>query len=118
MKESLASQNSKATGFTLAEVIVALGIIAGVMALGVFGYERIRMAGLRAQAKAQLAQLAAEVESIKAQQGFYPTGISPESKDPWGEAILYWPHQGGYRLISLGADGKESEDDLVYEKTL
>ena len=56
----------------------------------------------------------AEVNKLRAENGYEPLSGIP---DPWGNPIIYispgMVNVEGYDLISYGADGKVSDDDIV-----
>ena len=117
-------------GFTLVELLVVLVIlvliasIIGPRVIGYLGSSRSKAASV------QIESLVTAVELFRIDVGRYPTsgeglgalvkqsgGIAGWSgpyltkdavpPDPWGRPYLYEQGGGGFRIISLGADGKE-----------
>jgi general secretion pathway protein G len=128
-------------GFTLIEimvVIIILGLLATLVIPNITGYtEKAK----REKARADLASLEGALDLFKADNGFYPTteqgleslAVKPTTGripnkwleggyfkkglplDPWGNRYVYFaPGRRGeaYEILSVGADGQESEDDL------
>jgi general secretion pathway protein G len=128
-------------GFTLIEimvVIIILGLLATLIIPNITGYtEKAK----REKARADIASLEGALELFKADSGFYPTTeqgldalvIKPSTGripakwmeggyfkkgvplDPWGNRYVYFApgRRGeGYEIVSLGADGQESDDDV------
>jgi general secretion pathway protein G len=128
-------------GFTLIEimvVIIILGLLATLIIPNITGYtEKAK----REKARADIASLEGALELFKADSGFYPTTeqgldalvIKPSTGripakwmeggyfkkgvplDPWGNRYVYFApgRRGeGYEVVSLGADGQESDDDV------
>jgi general secretion pathway protein G len=129
------------SGFTLIEimvVIIILGLLATLVIPNITGYtEKAK----REKARADIASLEGALELFRADNGFFPvteqgldalvvkpaTGRIPQKwmeggyfkkgipLDPWGNRYVYFApgRRGeGYEIISLGADGQESEDDV------
>jgi general secretion pathway protein G len=132
---------SESKGFTLIEimvVIIILGLLATLVIPNITGYtEKAK----REKARADIAGLEGALELFKADNGFYPsteqgldalivkpsTGRIPAKwmeggyfkkgvpLDPWGSRYVYYApgRRGeGYEIISVGADGQESDDDV------
>ncbi len=128
-------------GFTLIEimvVIIILGLLATLVIPNITGYtEKAK----REKARADIASIEGALELFKADNGFYPTTeqrldalvVKPSTGripakwmeggyfkkgiplDPWGSPYAYFSpgrHAEGYEIISLGADGQESDDDI------
>ncbi len=128
-------------GFTLIEimvVIIILGLLATLVIPNITGYtEKAK----REKARADIASLEGALDLFRADNGFYPTteqglealvskpttGRIPVKwidggyfkkglpLDPWGNRYVYFsPGRRGesYEVVTLGADGQESEDDL------
>jgi general secretion pathway protein G len=128
-------------GFTLIEimvVIIILGLLATLVIPNITGYtEKAK----REKARADIASLEGALELFRADNGFFPvteqgldalvikpaTGRVPQKwmdggyfkkgvpLDPWGNRYVYFSpgrRGDGYEIISLGADGQESEDDV------
>jgi general secretion pathway protein G len=109
-------------------VLVIIGLLAALV--GPTIYQRIRPAKQSA-AKAQIENFASALDSYYVDMGAYPStqeGVAalrtrPDSaqnwngpylkkeipKDPWGTAYVYRApgRNGGYEIISFGADGRE-----------
>jgi general secretion pathway protein G len=109
-------------------VLVIIGLLAALV--GPTIYQRIRPAKQSA-AKAQIENFASALDSYYVDMGAYPTtqeGVAalrtrPDAaqnwngpylkkeipKDPWGTAYVYRApgRNGGYEIVSLGADGRE-----------
>src|SRR5262245_42691500 len=120
-------------GLTLIEimvVVVILGIIAAVVAANVGDKPDVAAARLT---QVDLSKLKGEVELFKADHGRYPDRLEDlvhrpswvESKnwheyrdevptDGWKRPYRYQVPgiRGRFDIVSLGADGKESDDDL------
>jgi general secretion pathway protein G len=132
---------AEGAGFTLIEimvVIIILGLLATLIIPNITGYtEKAK----REKARADIASLEGALELFKADSGFYPTTeqgldalvIKPSTGripakwmeggyfkkgvplDPWGNRYVYFApgRRGeGYEIVSLGADGQESDDDV------
>jgi general secretion pathway protein G len=128
-------------GFTLIEimvVIIILGLLATLVIPNITGYtEKAK----REKARADIASLEGALELFRADNGFFPTTeqgldalvIKPTTGrippkwmeggyfrkgiplDPWGNRYVYFSpgrHGESYEIISLGADGQESDDDI------
>jgi general secretion pathway protein G len=118
-------------GFTLMELLIVLVLIGLLAALvGPTLYQRINPAKESA-ARAQIENFMTALDSFFVDTGRYPStaeGLKalrakPESADkwngpylkkevppdPWGNAYLYRApgRNGGYEIVSLGADGRE-----------
>ena len=118
-------------GFTLMElllVLVILGLLAALV--GPTLYQRIKPAK-EAAARAQVENFATALDGFLLDVGRYPTTqeglkvlrVKPEGaekwngpylkkdvpNDPWGSAYVYRApgRNGGYEILSYGADGKE-----------
>ncbi len=120
-----------AHGFTLMELLLVL-VIVGLLAavVGPTLYQRIQPAKETA-VRLQMSSLAAALDSYLVDVGRYPStqeGLAvlrtrPEGAakwngpylskeipvDPWGQAYIYRApgRNGGYEIVSLGADGRE-----------
>jgi general secretion pathway protein G len=128
-------------GFTLIEimvVIIILGLLATLVIPNITGYtEKAK----REKARADIASLEGALELFRADNGFYPTTeqglealvVKPSTGriptkwmeggyfkkgiplDPWGNRYVYFSpgrHGESYEIVSLGADGQESDDDV------
>jgi len=118
-------------GFTMMELLIVLVIIGLLAALvGPALYQRIAPAK-ESVARAQIENFMTALDSYFVDTGRFPTAqqglqalrIRPESEarwkgpylkkeipaDPWGNPFLYRSpgRNGGYELLSLGADGRE-----------
>lgn len=121
-------------GFTLMELLIVLVIIGLLSALvGPMLYHRIAPAKASA-ARAQIENFATALDGFVIDVGRYPTtqeGLKalrtkPEGierwngpylkkdvpADPWGQAYAYRApgRNGGYEIVSFGADGREGGD--------
>ena len=128
-------------GFTLIEimvVIIILGLLATLVIPNITGYtEKAKVE----KAKADIASLEGALELFRADNGFFPTTeqgldalvVKPSTGripskwmeggyfrkgipfDPWGNHYVYFaPGRRGesFEIVSLGADGQESDDDV------
>jgi len=123
----------KQKGFTLIEIMVVIAIIAGLVAMvapniiGEAGSARVKTA------KAEISTISSALDMYKLDNYSYPKndeGIEALVKkpasaknwrkggylkktptDPWGNAYLYYAEDGGFEIISLGADGEEGGED-------
>lgn len=120
-------------GFTLIEillVVVIIGMLAGIAAVSVPKHlEKSR----RAKAAADISSISMAVQSYYMEEGKYPSSLEALTsgndpylekgipKDPWGNAYQYaFPgthKQPKFDLYSLGADGVQSDDDVVNWQT-
>ena len=121
----------KHSGFTMMELLIVLVIIGLLAALvGPALYQRIAPAK-ESVARAQIENFMTALDSYFVDTGRFPTAqqglqalrIRPESEarwkglylkkeipaDPWGNPFVYRSpgRNGGYELLSLGADGRE-----------
>lgn len=119
------------SGFTMMELLIVLVIIGLLAALvGPALYQRIAPAK-QSVARAQIENFMTALDSYfvdtgkfpSAQQGLQALRLRPESEarwqgpylkkeipaDPWGNPFVYRSpgRNGGYELLSLGADGRE-----------
>jgi len=141
MKNRMRRLTSETAGFTLIEimvVIIILGLLATLIIPNITGYtEKAK----REKVRVDIASLEGALDLFKADNGFYPTTeqglealmVKPTTGriparwmeggyfkkgiplDPWGNRYVYFsPGRRGeiYEIVSLGADGQESEDDL------
>lgn len=124
-------RNKAASGFTLTELLIVLVIIGLLAALvGPTLYQRINPAK-QSVARAQIENFMTALDSYFLDVGRFPTaqqGLAvlrtrPESEgkwngpylkkeipgDPWGNPFVYRApgRNGGYEIVSYGADGKE-----------
>ena len=122
-------------GFTLIELLIVLVIIGLLAALvGPTLYQRLKPAK-QSVAKAQIENFMTALDSYFIDVGSYPStqeGLlalrnKPQSannwrgpylkkelpNDPWGKAYTYRApgRNGGYEILSYGADGKEGGED-------
>jgi len=123
----------KQKGFTLIEIMVVIAIIAGLVAMvapniiGEAGSARIKTA------KAEISTISSALDMYKLDNYSYPKndeGIEALVKkpasaknwrkggylkktpvDPWGNEYLYYSENGGFEIISLGADGEEGGEE-------
>ena len=131
----------ESTGFTLIEimvVIIILGLLATLVIPNITGYtEKAKVE----KARADIASLEGALELFRADNGFFPTTeqgvdalvVKPSTGripskwmeggyfrkglplDPWGNRYVYFaPGRRGesFEIVSLGADGQESDDDV------
>lgn len=121
----------KHSGFTMMELLIVLVIIGLLAALvGPALYQRIAPAK-ESVARAQIENFMTALDSYFVDTGRFPTAqqglqglrLRPESEarwkgpylkkeipaDPWGNPFVYRSpgRNGGYELLSLGADGRE-----------
>lgn len=132
---------AETAGFTLIEimvVIIILGLLATLVIPNITGYtEKAKVE----KARADIASLEGALELFRADNGFYPTTeqgldalvVKPSTGriptkwmeggyfrkgvplDPWGNRYVYFaPGRRGesFEIMSLGADGQESDDDV------
>lgn len=129
-----AVQRSLFSGFTLMELLIVLVIIGLLAALvGPTVYQRIKPAKQSA-ARAQIENFMTALDNFYIDVNRYPTGqeglkvlrTKPDStdrwkgpylkkeipEDPWGSPYVYRSpgRNGGYEIISYGADGREGGD--------
>lgn len=122
-------------GFTLMELLIVLVIVGLLAALvGPTLYQQIKPARQSA-ARAQIENFATALDSFYIDTGRYPTtqeglGVlrtKPEGdaawrgpylkkeipQDPWGKPYVYLSpgRNGGYEIVSHGADGREGGED-------
>jgi general secretion pathway protein G len=134
MKKHLSRPQHQA-GFTLMELLIVLVIVGLLAALvGPTLYQQIKPAKQSA-ARAQIENFATALDAYFIDAGRYPTtqeGLAvlrakadgdekwkgPYLKkelpqDPWGNAYVYAApgRNGGYEIVSLGADGREGGED-------
>lgn len=125
----------RAKGFTMMELLIVLVIVGLLAALvGPTLYQQIKPARQSA-ARAQIENFATALDSFYINVGRYPTtqeGLSvlrtkPEGEekwkgpylkkevpsDPWGNPYMYQSpgRNGGYEIVSYGADGREGGED-------
>ncbi len=123
--------NQRNSGFTLTELLIVLVIVGLLAALvGPVLYQRINPAK-QSVARAQIENFMTALDSYfldngnfpAPQQGLNALRIRPEGAakwngpylkkdipaDPWGHAFVYRSpgRNGGYEIVSYGADGKE-----------
>lgn len=138
MRKSISSDRGTrrhACGFTLMELLIVLVIVGLLAALvGPTLYQQIKPARQSA-ARAQIENFATALDSFFIDTGRYPTtqeglGVlrtKPEGDatwrgpylkkeipmDPWGKPYLYVSpgRNGGYEIVSHGADGREGGED-------
>jgi general secretion pathway protein G len=134
MRENL-SMPRRLAGFTLMELLIVLVIVGLLAALvGPTLYQQIKPARQSA-ARAQIENFATALDAYFIDAGRFPTtqeGLAvlrakgdgdakwkgPYLKkevplDPWGNAYVYAApgRNGGYEIVSLGADGREGGED-------
>jgi general secretion pathway protein G len=116
-------------GFTLAELMVVIVIIGLLATLVVPNVVRRLFAATRAKAEADISTISQSLEEYAVQNmGRYPETlevlVTPDENghtylnretvptDPWGNAYVYEPPQGGRKanLISYGKDGVPGGD--------
>lgn len=71
-----------AKGFTMIELLVAIGVIAILLAITVPAVQWARMAAARLQCQNQLKQIGVALHTFEAAQGFLPAGKSDPSTNP------------------------------------
>jgi general secretion pathway protein G len=128
-------RNKRAVGFTLTELLIVLVIIGLLAALvGPVLYQRINPAK-QSVARAQIENFMIALDAYfldmghfpKTEQGLATLRVRPdgESKwngpylkkdipsDPWGHPFIYHApgRNGGYEIVSYGADGKEGGEN-------
>ena len=131
----------KHTGFTMMELLIVLVIIGLLAALvGPALYQRIAPAK-QSVARAQIENFMTALDSYfvdtgkfpSAQQGLQALRLRPENEarwqgpylkkeipaDPWGNLFVYRSpgRNGGYELLSLGADGREGGEAENHDVT-
>lgn len=119
-------------GFTLMEMLVVLVLIGLIAAVAIPQVSRLMGSAKSKAANIQMETLGQSLAFYQLDNGDYPTGeqglaallrnpaelptwngpyVRQERQlsDPWGRAIVYrYPGEnGGYELVSLGADGQE-----------
>lgn len=118
----------KQGAFTIIEIMIVFAIIGVIMAFFVPQMGKYLKKAKIKGANIKLSSLKADLEVYSTDHGKYPTtaeGLTvviddpKELRDPWGNEFEYnappvrfkdkYKH---YEIISLGADGEESADDL------
>jgi prepilin-type N-terminal cleavage/methylation domain-containing protein len=107
--------------FTLIELLTVIAILAVLGGLAIGSSQGAKQRSLSAQARAELAQLAQELENFKRRHGDYPRQLGALASgsvshdlpviDPWGNAYLYFPRSAHYLLFSAGPDGARTLPD-------
>ena len=117
-------------GFTLIELVVAIGVIAALLGIAVPMYAKYRLQAQIAQSESDLRALDLAIQIYQRENGSLPTNLSnlvgvPNKTDPWGKpydylkidnnvfvVLLYAkkdffeiPINKDYDLYSRGADG-------------
>lgn len=131
----------KLSGFTMMELLIVLVIIGLLAALvGPALYQRIAPAK-QSVARAQIENFMTALDSYFVDTGRFPTAqqglqalrLRPENEarwqgpylkkeipaDPWGNPFVYRSpgRNGGYELLSLGADGREGGEAENHDVT-
>ena len=136
-KEQHKEKRERNAGFSLIEllvVMVILGLLASLVAPNFFGQaEKAR----EKTAQVQIRNLSVALDALALDTGRYPTSgdglralmdkpgdmdmwdgpyLKTLPKDPWGKEYQYeapgGDDSGTYNIVSLGADGRPSEDDI------
>jgi len=124
-----------ARAFTLVELLLVLVILAVLAMVVVPKFTGRREQANEAAARAGLSNIATALDAFEVDYGRFPDSLdalmSPPVMgntqrppylnkmpvDPWGNPFVYrYPgarNQGGYDLFSMGADGREGNDDIV-----
>ena len=131
------ARGRRARGFSFLEIIVVVAILA-ILATLIIPRFTGRVEETRiTQAQVQIKELQKTLEMYRLDNGKYPTTeqglislvqkpsgeprplkwkqyIDAVPKDPWGNDYVYLSPgpKGSVEIISLGPDGKESEDDI------
>lgn len=123
-------------GFTLMEMMLVLGIIALLVAIGAVVNSSMLVTGEEVTTRARIQSLRTAVLQYKTTNRLYPEKledlVKPPAKasskrplveenalrDPWGYAFQFRmpPKKGldSYEIYSLGPDGKDGTNDDVY----
>lgn len=128
-------RRSTASGFTLIELLLVLVILAVLAALVVPKFTGRSQQARETAAKTDVSAMGTAISAYEIENGAYPSKledllVAPSNatswrgpylergvpKDPWGNDYVYkFPGQNnpsGYDLYSLGADGREGNDDI------
>lgn len=129
-------------GFTLIELILALGVVVALMALALPAFTAQRNKARARTAAQQIALMQVAIQAYRTDNGSYPASLAAAGlgapTDPWGRAYQYYnvdangtggarkdkalnPINTDYDLYSLGFDGlsakqlsnQDSLDDVV-----
>lgn len=129
-------------GFTLIELMLALGVVAVLMSIALPAYTAHRNQSRARAAAQQIAMMQVAIQAYQTDNGSYPATLAAAGlgtpKDPWGRSYQYYnvdangtggarkdkalnPINTDYDLYSPGADGvskkqldnKDSVDDIV-----
>ncbi len=131
-------QNRATRGFTLIELLLVLVILGILAAIVVPKFSGRTEQARETAAKTQIAGFSTALDAFEVDTGGYPKGSEglmdlvqapreaagwkgPYMKDmpmdPWGRPYVYVcpgrNNQSSYDISSLGADGRESEDDVT-----
>ena len=122
-----------ASGFTLLEILIAIVVAAALAAIAIPVYSHYMDQARIARAKANIAMIAAEIESYKSEYNTYPPNLDALNgdvpSDPWGHPYQYLaidvvpapkpgkvlkdkslhPLNSDFDLYSLGADGETTK---------
>ena len=90
-----------------------------------FGLSRALRDAFYTKTVANIRRVGANIEAYRAENGFVPDRLQdlvddfgvpgPVLIDGWGRSLRYEHVRNGYRLSSLGLDGRRSNDDIVLE---
>jgi general secretion pathway protein G len=132
----------EARGFTLVELLLAIGLVAVLLALALPAYTSHRNKVLSGHAAKEIAMMSAGIEAWRLDNRAYPPSLAAAGfgnrLDPWGRAYRYYRIDGGnlgfarkdralnpintdFDLYSVGPDGvshsqlshRNSDDDVV-----
>lgn len=101
-------------GFTVMEILIVIGIIAGLL---LFFGRRIAQAPeqiKRTKAQVELQDISGSVMRYELEKGKYPDSLNElvaeykvPTKDPWGKPYVYRRTSEGYELYSRGGKDKK-----------
>lgn len=143
LKSHRTLKNSKIAnnrGMTLIEIMIVIGIIAGISTALITNVMGSRAKAQMSQAKIKMSAIASALDLYNVDCGEYPEDLNdlmeapsscnswgPEAylkgknvfKDPWNNDYIYERDGGDFELLSLGNDKREggegSDADIFYE---